>query len=115
MVTTWSGSIALTEGQLARLYAEWALPTMDNSQVRVTIASPELVIDCYRMDNNFICEHADVEQMVSVCEVMHVVATGQRFSIDIGFKALATETATVDIEVVSANADVENVALTAEA
>lgn len=113
MALTWNGTCGLLAGQTAVAYAECATAFVGDVHFRLTITSPDLVIDCYRTGGQFVCEHDELEQMISVVEVLHVTETGQTFSMQVGFKALVDGTADVTFEIVSGSGDVQNASVTA--
>ena len=114
METIWNGTVALLEGQTALAHAEWALHGEESVHIRMTSVSPDLVINCTRVDGQFICEHEDVPQMVSVGEWMHVVPGENRFSMEVRLKALADGTADVTFEIIDGPAHLHNVSLIAD-
>lgn len=113
MATSWNDTVELVADQTATAYAECVMHDENEVHLRLSILDPELEINCYRRDRQFVCSHDATDVMVSVCEVMMVNTVEPTFLIEVRFMALAAGTSDVTFSIVSGSADIENAVLTA--
>lgn len=115
MSSTWSGTLTLLAAETGIARAECYSPSVGNVHLRLTFTHPDITINCYRTDGKFVCETPANDALLSSTEVLHVVESGQRFSVVIGFMAIEDGVTDLTIEVISGDGDIQNASLTAEA
>lgn len=113
MSTTWSGSVELTEGQVAVVETVVVAGDDDGFHLTLTTDTPALDRLCIWDGSKFICENDAHDYLISA-QNLNLYPDVRSYRIKITFSAIETATTTAQWNIAAGNASLESSSLTAE-
>lgn len=113
MATTWSGSVELTNGQVA--VAETTVVASDDGGFYLTLTTDTPALDrlCIWDGDRFICENDSHDYLISA-QNLNLYPEVRSYRVKVTFSAVETATTTAQWNITSGNASLESSSLTAE-
>lgn len=113
MITLWSGTVSLTEGQEAVVETQVVGFDDDGFHLVLTLDDPAFTLNCYYSEGRFFCETPGYDFLVSA-EELDMFPEIRRYKVRIVFTAVHTATTTAEWNIASGNATLEQSSLIAD-